>query len=272
MPAFEYLDWDRFEVFLYAGGLGDHPLKLYCRTRSEKLVILPPDTSEQAWTIREDDLDIILIGGNITAGGNDLTLLCLHRLARVQVTSIASPVTSGMRNMDYYIAGDLTAPVSEDQEQYREKLVNIEGPGFCFSYPVPGDEAEVTPVRSDLGGTGDSSLVFISWANYYKIIPEVREAWAEILRAVPESLLVLYPFNPNWRKSYKEDMFTEQMQAVFTAHGIETDRLVVLEQLPDPSDVREYLRLADVYLASFPFSGAAFLMDPLFTGLPAVVR
>lgn len=130
----------------------------------------------------------------------------------------------------------------------------------------------MTPVRSDLGGAGDSSVIFISGANYYKIIPEVREAWAEIIRAVPESLLVLYPFNPNWRKSYKEDFFTEQVQAVFTAHGIETDRLVVLEQLPDPSDVREYLRLADIYLDSFPYSGAASLMDPLFTGLPPVVR
>lgn len=76
----------------------------------------------------------MLIGTNVTAVNHGITLLGLHRLARIQITSTSSCVTTGMRNMDYYISGTLTEIKQNPQAQYREKLILLEGTAHCFSY------------------------------------------------------------------------------------------------------------------------------------------
>jgi predicted O-linked N-acetylglucosamine transferase (SPINDLY family) len=47
--------------------------------------------------------------------------------------------------------------------------------------------------------------------------------------------------------------------------------VIVLSPAPSKADILQRLRLCDVYLDSFPFSGATSLLDPLEVGLPAVV-
>lgn len=267
IPAFEHLDRNQFEIILYAVTTNEHPLEQYCQSRADKLVKLPDDLTISVQTIRADDLDILFIGTNVTAVSNPSSLLALHRLARVQVTSICSPVTTGMRTIDYYIAGNLTVPT---QEHYREKLLKLDGSGLCLSYPLPEDASSVKLTRS-IWGVTEASVVFISGANFYKIIPELREAWAKIIAAVSNSILVLYPFNPNWKAYYPKILFVNQMRAVFAKYGIEPSRLVVINPLPSSKDVEGCLQLADVYLDSYPYGGATSLLDPLKVGLPTVV-
>jgi predicted O-linked N-acetylglucosamine transferase (SPINDLY family) len=86
---------------------------------------------------------------------------------------------------------------------------------------------------------------------------------------VPDSRLLLYPFNPNW-DSYSIDAFMTRLAAGLQRHGIEPQRVLVLEAAPQWNDVLRRLSLADIYLDSFPFCGATSLLDPLFCGLPVI--
>ncbi|WP_371357463.1 hypothetical protein [Hydrocoleum sp. CS-953] len=270
LPVFEHLDRSKFEIFLYAINSNGHPLEKYCQSRVDKFIEVPKELKNQVQTIRNDNLDILFFGSNITAITKNSTLLATHRLARIQVTSINSPATTGMTPIDYYISGKLTAPTEITKEQYTEKLVNIEGSGLCFRDPIPETIPVVQPLRSSWGAT-DETTIFISGANSYKIIPEMRETWAKILVAVPNSILVLYPFNPNWTNSYPVRPFIQQMRATLEGHGIDSKRLVVIKALPSKSDIKKCLELADIYLDSFPYGGATSLIDPLMIGLPPVV-
>ncbi len=83
LPVFEYLDHAQFEIILYAVSASGVPLEQYCASRADRFVILPTDLKEQAQTIRNDELDILFFGSNLTAVANPSTLLALHRLARV---------------------------------------------------------------------------------------------------------------------------------------------------------------------------------------------
>lgn len=270
LPVFEYIDRECFEIILYTFNITNHTLEQYCSSRVDNLVKLSNELRSQVQTIRADDLDILLIGTNLTAVINPIFLLTLHRLARLQVTFLTSPVTTGMSNIDYYIAGELTAPMQADLE-YREKLITIEGSGLCFSNPLPSEEPVEKYKRSHWGAT-DETIIFISGANFYKIIPELRETWAKILKAVSNSILVLYPFNPNWISYYPAKVpFINQIRAIFEHYGINKQRLVVIDTLPSIADVKECLKLADIYLDSFPYSGATSLLDALEIGLPTVV-
>lgn len=270
IPAFEYLDRDRFEIFLYATRGNPHPLEQYCEAHADKLVYLPPNLVDQVDTIRADGLDILLLGTNITIHMSDICQLAAHRLARLQATLYSSPVTTGLRNMDYYISGDLTEPLEGAHEHYSEQLIRLEGTGYCFYY---GDEPKATQenLTREVLGISSETVVFISGANFFKIIPEVREAWARIMAAVPNSVLVLYPFSPSWSKNYASQSFRESFHTIFGQYDVTKERLIILDAMPIRADVKEHLKLADIYLDSFPYTGSFSTSDPLEVCLPPVI-
>jgi predicted O-linked N-acetylglucosamine transferase (SPINDLY family) len=240
-----------------------HPLEQYCQSRADRLVKLPNDLPSQVQAIRADELDILLISTIVNDITADSTLLALHRLGRIQATYFVNPATTGMRNIDYYISGNLMEPVQKAQEHYREKLITLDGTGFCFSFGIEPDIATVKPERRSIGVT-DESVVFVSGASPVKIIPELRETWAKILVAVPNSVLVLYP-------SHSDQYLHRNMSAVFAKYGIEKNRLIILK-IKGRSNVKECLKLCDVYLHSYPYTGAASIVEALEIGLPTVVR
>ncbi len=272
LPVYEYLSRD-FEVILYSLNATGHPLEQYCQSCANSFKVLPKDLSTQVNTIRADDLDILFIATNVTAVTNQICLLATHRLARIQVTSGGSVVTTGMGHMDYYISGTLTDPSPTAQEHYREKLVKLEGTAHCFSYGCDPEKATVKVNRENLG-ISEEAVIFISGANFFKIVPELIHTWAKIIAEVPNSVLILLPFGPNWSNAYPKKNFENNLNQVFSKYEISADRLIILDPQPVPNreDVKEYFKIADVYLDSYPFAGTTSLVEPLQVNLPVIAR
>jgi hypothetical protein len=120
-------------------------------------------------------------------------------------------------------------------------------------------------------GINPNTIVYVSGANYFKIIPEQEVTWAKIIASVPNSILVLYPFNANWSSDYPAITFRERIMNTFAEYGLSADRLLILEPVPNRADVKQRLQLSDIYLDSYPYSGMTSLIDPLQVGLPTVV-
>ncbi len=271
IPNFEYLDRNKFEIIVYYFQVQDEELGKYCENCVDKLVQLSEDLLTGVQEVRSYNLDFLLISTNTADTSQPTALLCLHRLARVQMATVTStPATTGIRNIDYFLVGDLTLP-ADTAAQYREKLITLEGSGVCFSYPqVQSAPATVEPTRSSWGAT-DESVVFMSSAEAFTIIPELRETWIKIIAAVPNSILVLYPFRYR-AKNYPTVPFYNQIRSLFGEYGIDKKRVVVLKALPNRADCIKCLELADIYLDSYPYSGADSLVEPLLAGLPVVAR
>ncbi|MEH1924684.1 glycosyltransferase [Nostoc sp.] len=272
LPVYEYISRD-FEVILYSLNQTGHQLEQYCQSCANSFKLLPQDLAGQVNTIRNDDLDILFIATNVTAVTNQICFLSMHRLARIQVTSGGSVVTTGMRHIDYYISGTLTDPSATAEEQYREKLVKLEGTAHCFSY---GNEQENVNIKVDRESLGisEEAVIFVSGANFFKIIPELINTWAKIISGVPNSVLVLLPFGPNWSNNYPKKDFVNHLIKVFSTHGIPAEQLIVLDPQPVPNreEVKEYFKIADVYLDSYPFAGTTSLVEPLQVNLPVIAR
>jgi len=264
LPIFEYLDRDKFEIILYALKVNGHPLEQYCQSRAHRLVELPQELHAQVQIIRADELDIMLICTAVTDYTSERALLALHRLARIQAAYFAaSPVTTGMRNIDYYISDKLLEPEQGAQDHYREKLLMLDGPGCCFNFAVEPEVPTVKPDRRNIGVVSEETVVYISGASPYKIIPELRETWAKILANVPNSVLVLYP-------SHSDQYLHRKLSVTFEKYGIEKNRLIILK-IRGRSNVKECLKLSDVYLNSYPYAGAASIIEALEVGIPTVV-
>ncbi len=269
LPTFEHLDPERFEVILYSLRPGDTELAGYCRSKAQDFCVLPSDIEGQLATLRDANLDVLVFGTNVTAVVHEVTRLALHRIAPLQVLNNSSCVTSGLPEIDLYVSGDLTeAPGAQDQ--FSERLALLPGPAHAFNYDADKQAPSTTWTRELLGIPADA-VVFVSAANYFKIIPEMQHAWARLLASVPNSWLLVHPFNPNWSSSYPIKRFCGEFDRVLAEHGVGTDRLLIsTEKFPSRTDVRELLSVGDVYLDTFPFGGVNSLIDPLEAGMPVI--
>jgi hypothetical protein len=157
------------------------------------------------------------------------------------------------------------------QEQYTETLLTLEGAAHCYDFATEEYVRPTTIINRETLGIEPDEVIYISGSNFYKITPEVGAAWARILSQVPNSRLILYPFNPNWSSAYPKGAFQKRLETTLTQYGLAADRLILLDVAPTYADARERLRIADIYLDSYPFSGVTSLLDPLMMGLPPVV-
>ncbi|HVU23664.1 MAG TPA: glycosyltransferase [Opitutus sp.] len=269
LPTFEQLDPERFEVVLFALVAGGSPLENHARSRAAEFHVLPADPRAQVDALRAAQLDAVVFGTNVTAVFNEVTRLALHRLAPLQVVNNSSCTTTGLPEIDLYVSGTHTE-TAEAPAHFSERLGLLPGPAHAFNYEADRLEPAGAWTRAALG-LPDDAIVFVTAANYFKIIPEMRAAWARLLAAVPGSRLLVHPFNPNWSSDYPVKRFAAECDAALQAHGVATDRLVISSmKLCSRSDVKELLRVGDIYLDTFPFGGVNSLVDPLELGLPVV--
>lgn len=271
LPVFEHLDPARFETILVAGHFGDTATETYCGSRAARVVPIVGGVQDLVKGLRALDLDIVLLGNNFCFGlGVADAAVGLHRVARIQVNFVCAPLTSGLPYVDRFLLGEATEPAQGSAQRYTETLVRLPGSGFCFSFQGRDETPGRTFSREDFGIRPEET-VFVSGANYYKVLPEVRDTWARILAAVPDSVLLIYPFGPAWSAQYPQDAFVEAMLRAFDRHGVGRDRLMVVGPMRNHLEIRSLLACADVYLDAFPYSGATSLQDPLDAGLPVVV-
>jgi predicted O-linked N-acetylglucosamine transferase (SPINDLY family)/glycosyltransferase involved in cell wall biosynthesis len=263
------LDRSKFEICLFPLASVGGPIEERCRSFADSFTPLPQNVHQQVKAIREAALDVIIIGTNVTAVTNAVSLIALHRLAPLQLVSYCSPVSTGMRHIDGYLTGTFN-DFPGLQDHFSEKLQFCEGPPGCLDYTVEAKASAGGFSRESLGIAPDE-IVFVNAAACFKILPEMQETWAKLLKSVPKSRLILLPFNPNWSNAFPVKQFERTLTEACARHGVGRDRFILAGSLPSRADVKSLESVADVYLDTFPFSGSISVIDPLELGIPTVV-
>jgi predicted O-linked N-acetylglucosamine transferase (SPINDLY family) len=265
------IDRDQFHITAFVPDTAMDSVSRGVADIADALIPLPTeDITEAAQMVEQESLDILICAANITNIPTfPWTLLMAQRLARLQVSMHASPLTSGFDTVDLYINGALNEGL-DAQEDYVEDLLLVEGSSNHYLF-VDGIPPAQEIQRHELG-LPETGPILVSGANVYKIGPDLIETWVSILDALPDAHLVLYPFNPNWAAQYPQrSSFLKFVRSRFTAAGVEQSRLHILEPQPSRPPILGLLNLADLYLDSFPYSGAVSMIEPLLCGCPPVV-
>jgi len=270
LPVYEYLNREEFEVLLYVHQSSGNPVESHARQLADRFLELPKDMKSSVDIIRADDLDALFFSNNLTAVMNQAFILANHRLARFQYVHFCQPLTTGLKHIDYFFLGDVLQEKGKEEERYHEQIIILEGSGICFDLRNSNAQPAAAKSREQIG-IPENSIVFVSGANFFKIIPELRHLWARLLEKVPESVLVLYPFGPAWSASYPRTVFRDHFEKTFSKYDVKEERLIILDPLPTREDIKALLRITDVYLDAVPYSGATSLLDPLEVGVPPVV-
>ncbi|MDZ4852400.1 MAG: hypothetical protein SGI77_24190 [Pirellulaceae bacterium] len=155
---FEHLG-NQFDIFLYYTKIHSSPFEQYCISRVRTNRVLPSDVDLQVPIIREDELDLFLISGDFVSDIR-LTMLALHRLARVQIAANSS-ATTGIVRLD----GCFTGSYAESTDGPVETEPSALAAGSSVNQ-IPGSVPEASAYGSQENGNGAFSSADDSSRSY----------------------------------------------------------------------------------------------------------
>lgn len=159
---------------------------------------------------------------------------------------------------DYLLADDVVLPPGTEG-RYDEAAVRLP---VCYHPADRPDLPDLTLARSDFD-LPDDAVVFCAFNNPQKIDDACLDAWADILRGVPDS--VLWLSNPH-------GLAPENLRAAALRRGIAADRLVFARFVDDKAVHFLRHRLADLFVDAFRATASTTALDALWAGLPVLTR
>jgi predicted O-linked N-acetylglucosamine transferase (SPINDLY family) len=208
--------------------------------------------SALAEQIRADGVDILFDLASHAAANR--LLVFARKPAPLQI-AWAGP--TGLSAMDYVLADAHLIPPGTEGD-YREKPLRMPDAYACYEPPL-----ESPPVTS-LPALDRGYVTFGCLNNLAKITPQVTETWAQILRRLPASRLVI-----RYGDAASNASIHDRLRARFAGLAIPPDRIRLVGLAP-------YRRRLDLYgeidlaLDPFPFSGCTTTCEALWMGVPSV--
>ena len=206
--------------------------------------------------IRSDRIDILIDLAGHTA--KNRLLVIARKPAPIQVKWVGYAGSVGLSTIDYLIADYRHVPEGTERH-YTEEVIRL--PDGYVSYEPPDYAPEVGPLPFEHSGF----ITFGSFNNPAKINDDVLAAWAEILKAVPNSRLLLKYRNMDAEGN--RNRILEQ----FGAHGVEESRLTLEGKSPHPALLGRYNDV-DIALDTFPYTGGLTTCEALWMGVPAITK
>ena len=252
----ELHDSERFEVIAFDNGFDDGgPLRRRIEAAVSELVPISADDAERAARkIVERHIDVLVdLNGYFGLHRADVFA---RRPAPIQVSFLGWPGTTGAPWMDYLIADRTVIPPS-DQPHYSEAVVYLPDCYQVNDNLRPISDERLT--RDDVGLPPDA-FVFCSFNSTYKIVPEVFAVWMRLLSRLPKSVLwLLVP----------DEAAQFHLNASAQAQGVDPRRLVFADFWPSDRHLAR-LRLADLFLDTWPYNAHTTGSDALWAGLPVL--
>ena len=252
-PLFSAHDRRNFEIFCYADVAcpDDTTVRLHSLADAWRHIVGRRD-EEIAQLVRQDEIDILV----------DLTMHMAHnhalvfarKPAPVQVCWLAYPGTTGQAAIDYRLTDVYLDPPGLHDEDYAEESIRLPDTFWCY------DPQSREPAVNPLPALEKGYLTFGCLNNFCKVNPAVLTLWAQVMRAVERSrILILAP-----EGGHRQDTL-----ALLAREGIQPERVDFIAMQPR----RDYLKLyknIDVGLDTLPYNGHTTSLDSFWMGVPVV--
>lgn len=201
--------------------------------------------------IRDDQIDILVdLAGH--TGGNRLRVFAC-KPAPVSVSWIGYGYTTGLTAIDYYLTDAINTPLGSEH-LFSEKPWRMSRPPYVYR-PNPA-----MGVVGTLPAIERGFVTFCTLTRPVRVNQRVVRAWADILKRVPNSRLVVDS------KSYSDEVTREGLIEQFQSIGIDRDRLDIGYHSP-PWDL---MRSVDISLDCFPHNSGTTLFESLYMGVPFI--
>lgn len=255
---FETHDKNHFEIFAYSL---QKPLEQIDATYNrianacEHFVDVSELTAQQvADKIYADAIDILVDLAGYT--GKSHPQIAVMRPAPIQISYLGYVQSMGSQFIDYIMA-DAFVRTEALASDWDEKLIVL--PNSLYVYDTDTTQLKTNKTRKDFG-LPETAFVYCCLNGSYKIEPTIFDAWMEILKATPESVLWLMGANTAVESHLKKEA---------EIRGVEPLRLIFTTWMPHEEHLQRY-QLADLFLDTYWCGGHTTALDALWQGLPVL--
>ena len=257
-PWLSERDSSRFKVLAFADvQKPDHVTEQFKQQLDGWHSVAGLSDAEAARLIRREGVDVLVILASHF--DRNRGLVAAHQPAPV-VVSAHDGTTSAIPGMGYLIA-DLTVVPRRASERFTERVVRM--PVFSIQRPIDGaPELAPPPVLSQ------GHITFGSFNNPSKITEATVRLWAGVLKAVPDSRLLL-----KYRNALTSARLRARLFGQFRAEGVAAERIVMVASTGAADPVGAHLALynhVDIALDTVPFNGSTTTFEALWMGVPVV--
>lgn len=250
---FERHDRTRFEIYGYCASQddGSEICQRVLSAFDHYTPITGLDDQQAAEAIRRDEIDILIDLNGFTSGARLGVLR--WKPAPIQMTYLGYIGPLPLPELDYIIADHYVIP-EEVAPHYRPPPLFLSG----LYQANDTRRSEIPPLSRAEESLPEQAFVYCNFANHYKITEQMFAAWAEILQRTENSVLWLAQDN-EWSR--------QNMIARAARFGLSEERLIFARRVMPPHYMAR-LRLADLYLDSFPYNAGTVASDALRMELP----
>jgi predicted O-linked N-acetylglucosamine transferase (SPINDLY family) len=204
--------------------------------------------------IRADRIDVLIDLSGHT--GRNRLLTFARKPAPLQASWIGYPGTTGLQAMDYYLADRFLVPPGQAENQFTEKLAYLPACSVFSPYPA-------SPPVNGLPALRNGYFTFGSFNRVSKIRPATVALWAKLLRAIPDSRMLLGSMAPGGDYS--------KLIEWFESEGIAQDRLDFRARSEEPVYLQQHHHV-DLCLDTFPYAGGTTTMHATWMGVPTLTQ
>lgn len=255
-PLLANHDHSRFEIYIYYDNVvQDHTTYRLIDLVGERFheVGNMPDADLTA-LIKSHELDVLVELAGHTS--NNRLNLFGDRFARLQLTGIGYPSTTGLANidgkwMDRHIVHENAA------RYYTERPFVLPSSFWCFDPMHKVPEGTAPPCLNK------GHITFGCFGNVAKVTPEMVSIWKEILARVPTSRLRLRA------TSFADADIRTRCQDMMARLGLETERVDIMPPVSADDFFGAYNEV-DIVLDTFPFHGGTTTAFALYMGVPVI--
>jgi len=208
--------------------------------------------------MQEDGVDVLIeLNGHTT---NNAMRILSNRVAPIQISWLGYPFTTATPNIDYRLVSPITDLDGVEDELYSEKRIWLKNVLAVYQPP------ENAPDVVDPPCIADGSITFGVFNNFAKVTEEMISCWAEILKALPGSSLLLksgafqYP-----------DFVTETKQR-FVSYGVSEEQISCYSRIKSKEGHLGFYGKVDISLDTFPYNGTTTSCESLWMGVPVVTK
>ncbi len=256
-PILQHHDRKQFEVFCYYPNTVSSEHTLALKTYVEHWADVGSLNDEALIEhILADELDILVELGGHTEGSH-LSLLG-HKLAPIQVSYLGYPNSSCLHSIDYRITDIYVSP-DEQSPHFPETLLRLPFAYHCYQPLALSQDLPVAPTPALQKGF----ITFASFNNYAKLGDDILSLWAEVLRCLPNSRLLM-------QTSVMADAdIRQQVIQRFVQQGIHAERLILLPHTSLLEHLQCYHQV-DICLDTYPYNGGTTTCHALWMGVPTL--
>ena len=177
------------------------------------------------------------------------------RAAPIQISYIGYLGTLGASYYDYLIADKTIIPASL-QKYYTEKIIYLNSFQVNDTRRIISDKVFT---RSDLN-LPEFGFIFCCFNNNFKISPIMFNVWMNILKRVPESVLLVLANSKLTERNLRNEA---------SIRGVASDRIIFSNRLSRGDYLSRY-KIPDLFLDTFPYNAGTTASDALWSGLPVL--